>query len=142
MGAGGAGPPPPPPMMPMGGGDGGDAGSGRGGLLAAIQGGASLKKTEGPNASKPAVADDDGRGGLLAAIRGASKGGLRKVSEEEKKAPRNESVGASSGLAGIGLALAAALDTRRKDMVEGAASDEEEDDDDDDWGDSDDDDSD
>lgn len=60
------------------------------------------------------------------------------MTEEEKQRTSSQS-GGDTRLAGIGAALAAALDTRRKDMVE-VDSDAEDDDDDDDWDDDDDDD--
>lgn len=91
----------------------------------------SLKKAE-TNAPKAEAAD--GVGGLLAAIRGAGVGGLKKVTAEDRE--RKDAAPTDAGLAGIGLALAAALDNRRKDIDNDSDA---EDEDDDDWDDDEDD---
>ena len=97
-------------------------------MLAAIQGGAALKKVEAAPAPAPAPAE--GRDGLMAAI---SQGGFKLKSAAERKLPEKEAPkAADSGTNDIAAALAARLKERNAKMNQDSDEDSDDWDDDDD----------
>ena len=92
-------------------------------MLAAIQGGATLKKVEAAPAAAPASLE--GRDGLMAAI---NQGGFKLKSAAERKLPEKEvPAAADSGTNDIAAALAARLKERNAKMNQDS------DEDSDDW---------